>query len=173
MSNYLKLILVVVFMVCGSAFSDIRQTIMPYFHWLYVDFATSTISGHSEYATDGGAKYLELALSGNACYDILIESAASPNPDLIYRIQTSSGEQTLDDDGAGHLQPRALLWITGPTLLKVRAYSSSYNTADFLVYSYIQTTATSATDCGNIDIYRPFYNGATGQIVRGPANSYD
>lgn len=174
MNIKIKLAIVGVLVASSMAMANIRHSIFNYFQWLYIDFATSTASGHTVYDTDNGAKFVEVALNGNSCYDIHIESVNSNNPDLIFRILTSNnGEQTVDDDGPGHYQPRALFWITSPTLLKVRAYSSGNNSDDFGIYSYIQTSATSASDCSNIDTSRPFYNGATGTIDRGPDNNYD
>ena len=165
-----KSAIVGVLAVSVSVMANIRQTIFKNFHYLYVDFATSTAAGHQSHDTDAGNKYMELALNGNTCYDIHLEASNSPNPDIIFKIGTSSGEQTLDDDGPTNLMPQALLWITAPTLLKVRAYSASDNSADFMVYSTV-TTATSASTCKALDSDRPFFNGATSVIERGPSSA--
>jgi hypothetical protein len=168
MKNYSKIAILSILVASAATVANIRQTIMPNFHWLYVDFATTTTSGHGEYSTDNGAKYVELALNGNACYDIKTENSTTQNPDIIFKIWTNNqGEFTLDDDGpGGSMHPQALLWITQPTLLKVRAYSYNHNSADFMVYSYINTTATSASACAALDGDRPFYNGVSGNIER-------
>jgi hypothetical protein len=174
MNLKVKLAIVCVLAASSMAVANIRHTIFNYFHWLYIDFGTTPGSGHGVYDTDSGAKYVEVALNGNSCYDIHVEAQTTSNPDLIFRIMTSGGtEETVDDDGPGHYQPRALFWITAPTILKVRAYSSSNNSADFGIYSYIYTSITNATDCSNVDTSRPYFNGATGVIVRGPNGSYD
>ena len=166
MNTKFKSAIIGVLAASALVMANIRQTIFSNFHYLYVDFATSTASGHGDYDLDSGSKYMELALNGNTCYDIHLEASNTANPDLIFRIETSSGEQTLDDDGPGHLQPQALLWITAPTLLKIRAFNSTYNTADFMIYSTI-TGSGSATTCKALDVDRPFFNGATGTIERG------
>ena len=165
-----KSAVVVVLVASVSVMANIRHSIFSNFHWLYIDFGTTAGSGHQDYDTDSGNKYVEVALNGNTCYDIHVESVNTSNPDIIFRIGTSSGEQTLDDDGPGHLQPQALLWITAPTLLKVRAYSSGNNTSDFSVYSSI-LSPTSAANCKATDSDRPFFNGATGSIERGPTSA--
>lgn len=172
MTNYSKIAILSVLVASVAAVANIRQTIMPYFHWLYVDFATTTTSGHGEYSTDNSAKYVELALNGNACYDIKTENSTTQNPDIIFKILTNNqGEWTLDDDGpSGSMHPQALLWITQPTLLKVRAYSYNHNSADFMVYSYIHTSVTSAAACAALDSNRPFFNGVTGNIERASTN---
>lgn len=99
-----------------------------------------------------------------------IEEVESEWRERMNRSEEKIGEQTLDDDGPANLQPQALLWITAPTLLKVRAYSSTYNTADFMVYSTI-TGSGSAAACKALDADRPFFNGATGIIERGSTSA--
>jgi hypothetical protein len=153
----------------------------PYFAnkpwWAYstLDFsASSSVAGHLSWDTwtppagTAGTKYVNLALSkkisgGGQCYAINIEDqGASEVADLRYWTQDN---RSIDDDGpAGDRRPVARFWITGDFILKISAYSTSYNNVDFGIYNYIYENVTTAAACD--DGVSPFYNQVTDTILR-------
>lgn len=121
--------------------------------WSYVDFATSTISGHVDHPTATFAnvpglkyKFLQLDISnsssGQQCFEVTTAhpmGMLSVTADTRIWIVSGLGSQTtplgLNDDWAGTYFSAARVWLKGnPSSfvnLEVAAFSSSWNTMQF------------------------------------------
>lgn len=142
----------------------------------YVDFASTTIAGHSSEPTFtlGGANVKAHMLqvkangyTGPACYDIITAHpdfipGATADTRIWFLNMNTNNYEVLNDDWNGTTFSSARIFLNGGNAfvnLRVAAYSTAWNTAHFKIYLTRNNTAEATCTTGSGKKWVKYVNG--------------
>lgn len=173
-----------------SAFGGMENSYWGSYVEHFVDFSTTTLSGHQTWATwqppSGSAntryfRYNFNGSSGGRCYQLQFAtvSGTESNTDIqLFTPNQGVAVRSLDDNGPnGNKLPNAGIWVPHASLswITISAKSPSFNNVDFKMISRIVTNLngtlpTHSDQCRTaLGGSTPFYNAGTGELYN--ANS--